>query len=81
MMTTHIEGSEKIINDYLKNEKPKWLATCSKVNRYTRAGRNGRFIICPECHQGSYVFHFAWSALNCQHCDTMVEKNQWKVTG
>ena len=35
MMTTYIEGSEKIINDYLKNEKPKWLATCSKVNRYT----------------------------------------------
>ena len=38
--------------------KTKWLATCNKVNKYTRAGKDGKFIICPICEQGSYVFHF-----------------------
>ena len=50
--------SERIINDFLKNEKPKWLATCRKVNRYTRAGKDGKFIVCPHCDQGNFVFHF-----------------------
>ena len=72
--------TEKILNEHLKT-KPKWLATCSKVNRYTRSGQNGKFIICPECNQGAFVFHFSWSALSCQHCNAMVEKYQWKVTG
>ena len=81
MTSEYVKGSEKLLNDYLKNKKPEWLATCSKVNRYTRAGWNGRFIICPECNQGHFVYHFSWSALSCQHCNAMVEKNQWKVTG
>ena len=74
-----IAGSERIINDYLKNEKPKWLANCRKVNRYTRAGKDGKFIVCPQCDQGAYVFHFSWSALSCQHCDTMIDKYDWKL--
>ena len=77
---SYIDWSAKLLNEHLKT-KPSWLATCSKVNRYTRAGKDGKFIICPECNQGSFVFHFSWSALNCQHCDTMIEKNDWKVTG
>ena len=28
-----IAGSERIINDFLKNEKPKGLATCNKVTK------------------------------------------------
>ena len=44
-------------------------------------GKNGKFIICPICEQGSYVFHFAWSALQCQHCDSLITKRHWKVTG
>ena len=79
-LSTYVNWSEKILNEHLKTE-PSWLATCSKVNRYTRAGKDGKFIICPECNQGAFVFHFSWSALSCQHCDTMIEKNDWKVTG
>ena len=77
---SYIDWSAKILNEHLKTQ-PKWLATCSKVNRYTRAGQNGKFIICPECNQGAFVFHFSWSALSCQHCDTMINKYDWKVTG
>ena len=32
-------GSERIINDYLKNEKPKWLATCRKVTIIPEQGK------------------------------------------
>ena len=77
---SYIDWSAKILNEHLKTE-PKWLANCSKVNRYTRSGKDGKFIICPESNQGAFVFHFSWSALSCQHCNAMVEKNQWKVTG
>ena len=49
------------------------------VNRYTRAGYGGRNIFCPKCDKRSRVFHFSWSALNCQHCDTMIDKNQWRT--
>jgi|TARA_B100001113_G_scaffold338414_1_gene320572 ribosomal protein S27E len=49
------------------------------VNSRTRAGNNGKFIICPECHQGETVYHFAWSALGCVHCGDMIEKNEWRL--
>ena len=44
-MTTYVDWSAKILNDHLKTE-PKWLATCSKVNRYTRAGKDGNYKDC-----------------------------------
>ena len=74
-----IAGSERIINDYLKDYKPKWLATCRRVNRHTRAGMWGKTIVCPECNKVATVFHFSWSALGCQHCGTMVDKYDWKL--
>ena len=77
MMT--ITGSEKIINDYLKNEKPKWLSTCRKVTKHTRATKHGKTIVCPECNKVATVYHFSWSALGCQHCGTMVDKYEWKL--
>ena len=48
-----------------------------KVNRYTRAGYQGREIICPACDTVSTVYHFAWATLNCQHCDTPIVKISW----
>ena len=79
-LTSYIDWSAKIINDHLKTE-PSWLTTCSKVNKHTRAGKNGKFIICPICEQGSYVFHFAWSSLMCEHCGSLITKRHWGVTG
>tara|TARA_B100001250_G_C19639854_1_gene717759 strand:+ start:314 stop:517 length:204 start_codon:yes stop_codon:yes gene_type:complete len=49
------------------------------VNSRTRAGKHGKFIICPQCNQGETVYHFAWSALGCIHCGDMIEKNEWRV--
>ena len=47
------------------------------VNRYTRAGGNGKDIECCECGHRVTVYHFAWSALTCQECDEHIEKEDW----
>lgn len=50
-----------------------------KVNKRTRAGRNGKAIKCPNCGHVSWVYHFSWCGLTCQGCDTMVDKQDWWV--
>ena len=49
------------------------------VNRYTRAGKNGKEIICPHCNKTSRVYHFSWSAVGCLNCKKMVNKNEWRI--
>ena len=49
------------------------------VTRYSRAKREGTFIICGQCTQQRSlrcVHHFRWSALNCKHCGE-VSKGDW----
>ena len=48
-----------------------------QVNKYTRAGYSGKQITCPKCNTTHRVYHFSWSALGCQECDSMIEKYQW----
>ena len=50
------------------------------VNRYTRAGYNGKYITCPKCQQSNKVFHFSWSALTCLCCREDVNKEDWIIT-
>lgn len=45
-----------------------------KVNKHTRAGKNGKRIYCPECNSGFTVYHFSWSALTCNECGEMIDK-------
>ena len=60
-----------------------------KVNGRTRAKKDGTvlrcpkcdFTVCQDCLQGNKVYHFAWSAITCQGCKEMVEKNEWAVDG
>ena len=75
MTSEYINFSEKTLNDHIKNK-----TLTRKVEKYTRASKtHGKFIVCPECNHGSYVFHFSWSALGCQHCGSMVDKYEWKL--
>ena len=53
-----------------------------KMTRYTRAdnaGIIGRVIRCPHCGGGTRVFHFSWSGLFCNGCQTMIDKYDWLV--
>ena len=47
------------------------------VTKSTRASKNGKLIICPQCNNYARVYHFSWSALSCIHCDADVNKNDW----
>ena len=50
-----------------------------KVNKYTRAGKNGKQIVCPECDNIRTVYHFNFSGLTCPQCKQSVDKYSWKV--
>ena len=50
-----------------------------KVNRYTRAGRFGKVVECPECNHHQIIYHFSWSALGCLGCKQMIEKQDWNL--
>ena len=39
---SYIDWSAKILNEHLKTN-PKWLENCGRVNKYTRARKDGRF--------------------------------------
>lgn len=54
-----------------------YIPEYKKVNSHTRAPKEGRWIKCPQCAKDHKVYHFGWSALNCTHCDTMIEKYDW----
>ena len=50
-----------------------------KVTRYTRAGKNGKQIVCPECRSIRTVYHFNFSGLTCPECKESVDKYDWEV--
>jgi ribosomal protein S27E len=54
--------------------------TPRNVDRYTRAGRHGRQITCPDCGEIARVYHFAWCAITCSGCDRMIDKENWLIT-
>ncbi len=49
------------------------------VNRYTRAGRNGRVIYCRKCGEGRRMYHFSWFAIMCRKCDEERSKYTWLI--
>ena len=51
----------------------------SCVTKYTRAGKNGKQIVCPECDNIRTVYHFNFSGLTCPQCKQSVDKYSWKV--
>ena len=51
----------------------------SNVTRYTRGGKNGRAIVCPECKSVRTVYHFNFSGLTCPECKESVDKYDWEV--
>ena len=53
--------------------------TIKHVNRYTRAGNNGKTIECPKCHNHVHVFHISWSAITCTICGEDVNKEDWII--
>ncbi len=51
----------------------------SNVTRYTRGGKNGKQLVCPECDNIIRIYHFNFSGLTCPKCKQSVDKYRWKV--
>ena len=51
----------------------------SYVTKYTRAGKYGKQIVCPDCDNIQTVYHFNFSGLTCLKCKQSVDKYSWKV--
>ena len=66
------------LSEYVAANLPH-LKKVKRVNRYTRAGNNGKTIECPKCHNHVHVFHFAWSAIGCAICGEDVNKEDWII--
>jgi len=49
------------------------------VTRYTRGGKNGKQLVCPECDNIIRIYHFNFSGLVCPKCKESVDKYEWKV--
>ena len=49
------------------------------VTRYTRGGKNGKQLVCPECDNIIRIYHFSFSGLVCPQCKQSVDKYSWKV--
>ena len=49
------------------------------VNRYTRAGKNGKQLKCPKCQSVRTIYHFNFSGLTCPECKESVDKSDWLV--
>jgi len=42
-------------------------------------GNKSTSIVCTHCGKIARVYHFDWSALQCQHCQRMVNKDNWLI--
>ena len=69
--------TDKVLTEAVQS-RPKSITNC-KVTRYTRAGKNGKQIVCPVCDNIRTVYHFNFSGLTCPECKQSVDKYRWKV--
>ena len=51
----------------------------SNVTKYTRGGKYGKQLVCPECGNIIRIYHFSFSGLTCPKCKQSVDKYRWKV--
>jgi ribosomal protein S27E len=61
----------------LKHQRSPNEREYKNVNRYTRAGKGGKFVMCPHCHADTRVYHFSWANMTCNNCMASVDKNDW----
>ena len=74
--SSYQDWTHEVINTHLRLSS---IVPTRTVDKYTRARKDGKIIVCPECNKVATVYHFSWSALGGQECGAMVEKNQWRL--
>lgn len=54
-------------------------AYLTKVKKNARAGKYGKDLFCPYCHNQTTVYQFNWSSRTCDRCERKIEKYDWFV--
>ena len=72
-MITH---SKKLI---VNGSKVTTLEHFGPVHKRSRAGSNGKLIMCPHCGIKQSINNFSWSTLECNHCQSVVSKYDWML--
>ena len=49
------------------------------IHKRSRAGKNGKNIMCPVCGHIHRIHHLSWSSLTCTHCGSDVDKYEWMI--
>ena len=49
------------------------------VTKYTRGGKYGKQLVCPDCDNIIRIYHFSFTGLTCPKCKQSVDKYRWKV--
>lgn len=47
------------------------------VTNNTRAGKNGKVIVCPNCNEGNVAYHFSWISRSCPACGKISNKTDY----
>ena len=78
-MNTSISLPKREANAADFNDKTNKNSEDIYVTRYTRGGKNGKQLVCPECSNIIRIYHFSFSGLTCPQCKQSVDKYSWKV--
>jgi|TARA_R110000824_G_scaffold398243_1_gene602113 ribosomal protein S27E len=70
-------GTQASIRVWRIDGNPTKRKSSKKVTRYTKAGKRGKIIECPECGHQSVVYHFSWLASECLGCKGMIGKTDY----
>mgnify|MGYP001246231778 FL=1 len=71
-----ISHSKKLV---VNGNKVTTLEDYAPVHKRTRAGSNGKLLMCPHCGSKQSINNFSWSTLECVHCQSKVSKYDWMV--
>ena len=73
---TPITHHKKII---VNGDKQTVVQNYGPVTGRTRAGKNGKNIMCPVCGHIHRIHHLSWTSLTCTSCKTDVDKYEWLI--
>ena len=73
---TPIQASKKII---VNGNKQTVVQDYALIHKRSRAGKNGKNIMCPVCGHIHRIHHLSWSSLTCTSCKSDVQKGEWLV--
>ena len=73
---TPIQASKKII---VNGKKQTVVQDYALIHKRSRAGKNGKNIMCPVCGHIPRIHHLSWSSLTCTSCKSDVDKYEWLI--